>query len=106
VTDPCVDARQRARSELRERELLRLEYHQAIIALLKTKRTRAVVLSRAWREIRRWRRKQLCSADYIQEWEHLLAGPIGLLIAVLSADTADARRLRQNSPFLLCQTYF
>jgi len=93
--------RQQALKQQRAINIARLEKHAALVGLLLGRRTQRVALSRAWREVRRWRRRRLCSADYVREWSQLLSGPLPALLAVLLEDSPKGVRLRQNSPFWL-----
>lgn len=92
-------ARQRAREQQRALDLRRLHYHQKLVGLLLGKRTQRAVLSRAWREVRRWKRRGLCSQDYIHEWSRLLAGPVPTLVILMLDESPTGVKLRQNSPF-------
>jgi hypothetical protein len=74
-------AQTRARAQQNEVDLHRLEYHRRLVGLLLGKRTQGAVLSRAWREVRRWQRRRLCSLDYSREWSKLLYGPVNILVA-------------------------
>jgi hypothetical protein len=89
----------RTQQALVDRE--RKAHHLRLIGLLKGKRTRDVVLSRAWGEVRRWKRRRLCSPDNIREWSRLLSGPMPVLLDALAEDSADGIHRRQNSPFWL-----
>lgn len=95
------ERKQSARTQQRALDLVRMEKHRQVIGLLLGKHTQRVALSRAWREVRRWQRRRLCSVDYIREWSQLLSGPLPELLVVLCDDTPKGVRLRQNSPFWL-----
>jgi hypothetical protein len=82
-------------------DLERKARHLRLIGLLNGKRTRDVALSRAWREVRRWQRRHLCSQDNIREWSRLLSGPVPALLDALTEDSTNGIRRRQNSPFWL-----
>ena len=56
------------------------------------------VISKAKDQVAKWRINQLCSADYIQEWEMLLENPIKTA-EILEDMAPTSIRLRQNSPF-------
>lgn len=95
------ELKQQARAQQREVDLRRLHYHCLLVGLLQGKHTQRALLSRAWREVRRWQRLRLCSQDYIRDWSKLLAGPVPTLVAFLCEDSARGVWLRQNSPFWL-----
>lgn len=88
-----------ARSEQAAKEEARRLWHVQLFGLLRGKRTGHVVLARAKSAVRKWRRRRLCSMDFIMDWERLLVGSQRDLLAVLAENSARGRRLRQNSPF-------
>ena len=92
------NARALARQEQANRENQRKVAHGKVVCLLNGKKTRHVVINSAMKQVSKWKRLQLCSLDYIQAWEGLLKKPSSVA-KVLKADTAEARRLRQNTPF-------
>jgi len=80
----------------------RLIKHQklAIELLLmpEAKRKKFIELARA--EVLRWREDRLCSSDYSDRWDALLARPTEDLIREMCSDTLDwGNALRQNSPW-------
>jgi PHD/YefM family antitoxin component YafN of YafNO toxin-antitoxin module len=80
----------------------RLIRHQrlAIELLLLPKAGRDKLLARARQEVARWRRERLCSDDYSDRWDALLALPVAELARAMGADTLDwGQALRQNSPW-------
>ncbi|MQY52399.1 hypothetical protein GHK24_11510 [Rhodocyclus tenuis] len=50
-------------------------------------------------QVRLWRAKNLCSRDYIDAWESLLAQP-EKAAEMLEDPSPYAAQLRQNSPFV------
>lgn len=67
-------------------------------ALRDPQRSSAVVVS-AMNQVRLWRAKHLCSNDYINTWESLLAQP-EKAADILEDPSPYATQLRQNSPFV------
>jgi hypothetical protein len=56
------------------------------------------VVEYAQTQVQKWRNQQLCSQDYIEAWEQLLADPLHAA-AILEKRSPLGRRLRQNTPF-------
>jgi len=80
----------------------RLIKHQklAIDLLLMTKARRSRVVQLARAEVSRWRRERLCSPDYADRWDSLLALPHAELARAMSSEDLDwGTALRQNSPW-------
>jgi len=64
------------------------------------KRKRNELIARARDEVQRWRRDRLCSADYADRWDELLALPVEELARAMTSDELDwGTALRQNSPW-------
>ena len=58
-------------------------------------------VSEAKRVIGLWRARNLCSVDYIDEWESLIEKDSQAIADVACADNCHAQVLRRNSPILL-----
>lgn len=93
-----INARQKARLEQQAHEQKRKLAHANIVDLLKRQSEGQEVLAYAAEQVDKWRKGNLCSADYIQEWADLLAHP-EQTARVLVEDSPRAVRLRQNTPF-------
>lgn len=93
-----VDQVNKARLAQHDIELDRLKAHAIVVRMLRDKSAYQEVVSEAKVQIKKWRVNQLCSPDYIQEWEELLENPIKAA-EILEDMTPISIRLRQNSPF-------
>jgi hypothetical protein len=71
-----------------------LAYHRAV-----ARRLRRAMADEALRRVWRWRDQGRIDAIYADRWEQLLSQPVPMIRAAISEDSADARDLRQNSPF-------
>jgi len=98
--------------EIKERKLARLEQtlveknrlirHQRIALDLATlpKVGREALIKSARAEVERWKRDQLCSADYIERWTKILAlSPAAMATTITSDADGWGSALRQNSPW-------
>ena len=95
---PNVSQKQKARVDQHEIELARMEAHANVVRLLKDSLLATKVIDEARKQIELWRENNLCSADFIQAWEELLAN-LEKAIVVLTEMSPLSIRLRQNSPF-------
>jgi hypothetical protein len=80
----------------------RLIKHQrlAIELLVMPEAERTALIARARGEVAKWRRDRLCSADYADRWDELLALPIADLARRMCSDLMGwGVALRQNSPW-------
>ncbi len=101
--DSALAERRAAREEQRRREAERLSRHRkiALDLLLMPPAARARAVRGARAEVARWRRDGLCSADYANRWDALLALPAREIAANIASDTLpEGTALRQNSPWL------
>lgn len=73
--------------------------HRPIAAALRDPLLSAPVIAAAIIQVERWRREGLCSSDYIDAWEALLAAPEEAAV-VLEEISLYADQMRQNSPFV------
>lgn len=73
--------------------------HLPVAVALRDPQRAPSVIDAARHYVIMWREKQLCSIDYIEEWEALLADPEAAA-AVLESKASRAQQLRQNSPFV------
>ncbi len=87
--------RQAPRSE----ELVQCELHRRIIPKVIADPDHVRKVARRNLEQMRSRRQSPLSAGWIAEWEHLIAGPVGPLIATLVRTDERGIDLRQMSPF-------
>lgn len=97
-----LDARRMARADQQLVEKNRLIKHQQIaiqlLVMADAKRDQVIALARG--EVARWRSDRLCSRDYADLWEELLARPVDELAQAMSSETMEwAPTLRQNSPW-------
>lgn len=98
----ALDERQAARVEQRRIELQRLMAHQRLgLQLLCAPRVRqASRIRAALKEVQRWERQGLCSADYVLRWRKWLDLPLQRLVQTMCSDAAGwGSAMRQNSPF-------
>ena len=79
----------------------RLVRHQRIaLDLLVSPRKATASIQAAQREVDRWDRDGLCSADYIRRWQDLLRLPVAQLAQAMASDLDGwGTALRQNSPW-------
>jgi PHD/YefM family antitoxin component YafN of YafNO toxin-antitoxin module len=91
----------RAAQELVEKDRLIRHQKLALELVLMPTTQREASIARARAEVARWRRERLCSEDYAQRWEALLALPLADLARALGDDALEeGRALRQNSPWI------
>jgi hypothetical protein len=79
-------------------ELNRLNAHAVVVRMLKDNIASEEVINKAKEQLKKWRENNLCSNDYILDWEALLENPTKAA-EVLSQMSPYSIRLRQNSPF-------
>ena len=91
------DSHQLARLHQAKVEESRFACHQPVAAMLRGDRCNEVV-EYAHTQVQKWRDHRLCSHDYIEAWEQLLADPLRAA-AVLEERSPLGQRLRQNTPF-------
>ena len=75
-------------------ELQSLAYHRLI-----AERLNDSILDAARERLRRWRAEDRIHPRWAEAWERVLTFPLPRLRAAISADTVQARELRQSSPF-------
>jgi len=78
----------------RTAELHSLAYHRLIAERLDDR-----VVDDALRRLRRWRQEGRIDARWANEWERILAMPLGQIAKTISGDSTRAGELRQTSPF-------
>lgn len=88
-----------ARQKQREIEEQRRQKHLPVAGALRDPTQAPAIISAAQRQVVLWRRNNLCSSDYIEAWETLLADPAGAA-NLLEEQSPRAQQLRQNSPFV------
>ncbi|MBA3695544.1 MAG: hypothetical protein H0W85_01955 [Methylotenera sp.] len=93
-----LNQRHQARLAQSNIELHRLEAHAVVANMLRDANASKDLINKAKAQIAKWRDNQLCSYDFIQEWEVLLENPIKAA-EILEDMTPASIRLRQNSPF-------
>lgn len=111
VLEPSIlEGRERAR-RLNRRELVRgtedsidlghrlaelrsLAYHRAL-----ARRLRRPMVDEARHLVWRWRDEGKMDSRYAEQWESILSRPVRQIARAITADTPEARDLRQNSPF-------
>lgn len=98
MENAVFNARLQARQEQKSREEKRKLAHARVAGVLRSASDRQPVLAYALEQVAKWRNQGLCSRDYIEEWEGLLARP-DQAASVLVEDSPRAVRLRQNTPF-------
>lgn len=90
----------RAAQRLVEKDRLIKHQQRAIELLLMPEDQRSAAIERARAEVARWRRDRLCSPDYADRWDDLLARPIAELARAMGSESLDwGAALRQNSPW-------
>lgn len=92
-----LPARRRRRVKPRNHrtaELQALAYHRLI-----ARRLDRPIVNDARRRLRRWRKDGRIHPRWADEWESILALPLPRIAKLISADTEQARELRQTSPF-------
>jgi hypothetical protein len=75
-------------------QLRSLVYHRAL-----SERLDRLMVDDARSVLWQWRRRGKVDPRLASQWEHVLDLPLAEIRSILSADTPDARDLRQNSPF-------
>lgn len=112
VLEPSIlEGRERAR-RLHRRDLIRdrhdstkvaghgladlrsLAYHRAL-----ARRLRRPMVDEARHLVWRWRDEGKMDSRYAEQWESILSRPVRQIARAITADTPEARDLRQNSPF-------
>lgn len=88
-----------ARQEKLALDERRREKHLPVACALRNPRQAAAIIAEASEQIRLWRSRQLCSADYIRAWEWLLKQPVEAA-NVLESRSLRSVQLRQDSPFV------
>ncbi len=78
----------------RTAEMQALAYHRVVAERLDDR-----LIADARRRLRRWRTSGRVHPWWLDEWDRLLKMPKARLARAISADTPDARQLRQTSPF-------
>jgi hypothetical protein len=78
----------------RSAELQALAYHRVVADRLSDELVR-----RALRRLHRWRHENRIHPRWADEWEAVLSRPLSQIARAISADTPNARSLRQTSPF-------
>jgi PHD/YefM family antitoxin component YafN of YafNO toxin-antitoxin module len=90
----------RAAQALVDKERLIKHQRLAIELLLMPKPQRAKLVQRARAEVARWRAEHLCSPEYSDRWDQLLAQPVEGLARAMASETLEwGTALRQNSPW-------
>jgi len=84
----------RGRRGHRVAELQALAYHRLV-----AERLDEGVVDNARRRLRRWLREDRVDPRWAEEWERVLELPLPRIAKTISADTKQARELRQTSPF-------
>ena len=84
----------RSRRGHRGAELHALAYHRLIAERLDDH-----LVEQARRRLARWRSTDRIHPHWAEEWERVLALPLPRIAKAISADTPQARELRQTSPF-------
>lgn len=90
--------RMNARLTQQNVEMKRMQAHAVVVSLLRDEDLRKSLIEDAYTQIKLWREKELCSLDFIEEWEMLLKSP-QKAADVLESMSPNSIRLRQNSPF-------
>ena len=85
---------QRKRRGHRTAELQALAYHRLVAERLDEQ-----LVEQARQRLQRWRTERRVDPRWVDEWERVLAMPLGRVKRALGADTTKARELRQTSPF-------
>jgi PHD/YefM family antitoxin component YafN of YafNO toxin-antitoxin module len=90
----------RATHALVEKDRLIRHQRLAIHLLLAPRAEQNAMVAQAREEVARWRRDHLCSADYIDRWDALLALPVKELARAMGSESLGwGIALRQNSPW-------
>jgi PHD/YefM family antitoxin component YafN of YafNO toxin-antitoxin module len=90
----------RATHALVEKDRLIRHQRLAIHLLLAPRAEQNAMVAQAREEVARWRHDHLCSADYIDRWDALLALPVKELARAMGSESLDwGIALRQNSPW-------
>jgi hypothetical protein len=71
-----------------------LAYHEAVAARLDAR-----LIDQARERLDRWRRTEKIHPAYASRWAEILSLPPAEVARVITSDSADARDLRQSSPF-------
>jgi hypothetical protein len=71
-----------------------LAYHREVAKRLDRK-----MIDEALHRVWKWRAEGKLNPRYADEWESILRRPVAAVRRAITTDTADARDLRQNSPF-------
>lgn len=93
-----INLRQQVRLSHQKVEAGRLFAHAKVAKMLQSAEEAPLVIQSAREQIAKWRAGHLCSQDFIDSWERLLANPVEAA-AVLEDSSPASARLRQNSPF-------
>lgn len=75
-------------------ELRALAYHRVVAERLDEQ-----LVDEARERLRRWREEGRIHPHWADEWDRVLAMPVSRIARAISADTKQARELRQSSPF-------
>ncbi len=78
----------------RAAELQALAYHRAV-----AERLDEFIADNARRRVDRWREEGRVHPRWADDWKTVLSKPLSQIARAISADTPDARALRQSSPF-------
>jgi hypothetical protein len=92
--DQFLAPRRRPPRTHRAPELHALAYHRVVASRLDQKTVTA-----AGKRLRRWSAEGRIDPRWAREWERVLAQPVARIARLISADTKQARELRQTSPF-------
>lgn len=87
-------ARERSREDQELSDVRGLAYHRAV-----ARRLDRPTADMALALVRHWKSKGSIDPRYAEVWERLLEGPLSGVRKVLEDEGAEARDLRQNSPF-------
>lgn len=93
-----INLRRQARLSQKKIEECRLSAHAKVALMLRSADESDLVIQSAREQIALWRAGRLCSPDFIESWECLLANSADAA-AVLEDISPASVRLRQNSPF-------
>jgi len=99
VKQSNIETRLLALAEKHSRDLRLLNFHQKIYDLLKSSNRADEIQKSALKRISLWKEKQLCSVDYINAWELMLANLDEFKRIALDDPSDNGVALRQNSPF-------
>lgn len=90
----------RAAQLLVDKERLIKHQRVAIELLLMPEAKQRALIEQARAEVARWRRERLCSPDYADRWDELLARPVADLARAMASESLEwGVALRQNSPW-------